>query len=266
VEGAPEAMRYLAAAAVLAASAARAQLISQSTIAPVGGANALSTPAARHLARMDSGTYLLALQRDGALPDPGLSLYRSDDDGRSWRLYAPLNPNALERHTADILRVGGDLAVVTSFDAPSIQPDARLDPPRKVSFQWWRTDGAPPAPRIRQPQFRIPSNADRKNRARTIQCGTVAPQFRRLPFHRIYDQLHFRTYRCAGAGSLGEGSHYVPDFYFVEHCCSAYLAGCRHPVIFARAQLFARRTTAQITPHESSCAALSAYENQNAGR
>ena len=142
MEGAREAMRCLAAAAVLAASAARAQVISQSTIAPVGGANALSTPAARHLARMDSGTYLLALQRDGALPDPGLSLYRSDDDGRSWRFYAPLNPNALERHTADILRLGGDLAVVTSFDAPSIQPDARLDPPRKVYFQWWRTDGA----------------------------------------------------------------------------------------------------------------------------
>ena len=140
--GAREAMRCLAAGAVLAASAARAQAISRATIATVGGANALSAPAARHLARMDSGTYLLALQRDGALPDTGLSFYRSDDDGRSWRFYAPMNPSALERHTADVLRVGGDLAVVTSFDAPSILPDARLDPPRKVYFQWWRTDGA----------------------------------------------------------------------------------------------------------------------------
>jgi len=34
---------------VLAASAARAQAISRATIASVGGANALSTPAARHL-------------------------------------------------------------------------------------------------------------------------------------------------------------------------------------------------------------------------
>jgi hypothetical protein len=127
---------------MLIASSARAQAISRATIASVGGANALSTPAARHLVRMDSGTYLLALQRDGAVPYTGLSFYRSDDDGRSWRFYAPLNPSALERHTADILRLGGDLAVVTSFDAPSMLPDARLDPPRKVNFQWWRTDGA----------------------------------------------------------------------------------------------------------------------------
>ena len=89
--GAREAMRCLAAGAVLAASAARAQAISRATIATVGGANALSAPAARHLVRMDSGTYLLALQRDGALPDTGLSFYRSDDDGRSWRFYAPMN-------------------------------------------------------------------------------------------------------------------------------------------------------------------------------
>jgi hypothetical protein len=135
-------MHCLAAGLVLAASAARAQAISRSTIASVGGANALSTPAARHLVRMDSGTYLLALQRDSALPYTGLSFYRSDDDGRSWRFYAPMNPSALERHTADIVRMGGDLAVVTSFDAPSMLPDTRLDPARKVSFQWWRTDGA----------------------------------------------------------------------------------------------------------------------------
>ena len=64
--GAREAMHCLAAGLVLAASAVRAQAISRSTIATVGGANALSTPAARHLVRMDSGTYLLALQRDGA--------------------------------------------------------------------------------------------------------------------------------------------------------------------------------------------------------
>jgi len=40
---------------------------------------------------MDSGTYLPALQRDGALPYTGLNFYRSDDDGRSWRFYAPMN-------------------------------------------------------------------------------------------------------------------------------------------------------------------------------
>jgi len=127
--------------AALAAGAASAQVLSQTTVTSVGGANALSTPAARHLVRMDSGTYLLALQRDAALPDTGLQLYRSDDDGFSWIRYAAMNPSPAERQTADMVKVGGDVAVVTSFDAPSIVPDPALDPGRKVYFQWWRTDG-----------------------------------------------------------------------------------------------------------------------------
>src|SRR5690349_15973018 len=131
-------MRALAAVAFAAAPAALAQVISQSTVSDVGGANALSTPAARHLARMDSGTYLLALQRDRALPDTGLNLYRSDDDGGSWSFYATINPSASDRHTADLVKVGDDLAMVTSFDAPSIAADAALDAGRKVNFQWWR--------------------------------------------------------------------------------------------------------------------------------
>jgi hypothetical protein len=134
-------MSCLAALAALAAPGASAQVLSQTKVTSVGGANALSTPAARHLVRMDSGTYLLALQRDRALPDTGLQLYRSDDDGFSWTRYAAMNPSAAERQTADMLKVGGDVAVVTSFDAPSIVPDPALDPGRKVYFQWWRTDG-----------------------------------------------------------------------------------------------------------------------------
>jgi len=134
-------MSCLAALAALAAHAASAQVLSQTTVAPVGGANALSTPAARHLVRMDSGTYLLALQRDMAATDTGLQLYRSDDDGFSWTRYEAMNPSIAERQTADMVKVGGDVAVVTSFDAPSIVPDPSLDPGRKVYFQWWRTDG-----------------------------------------------------------------------------------------------------------------------------
>ncbi len=139
--GAREAMSCLAALAALAAQGASAQVLSRSTVTPVGGANALSTPAARHLVRMDSGTYLLALQRDTAAPDTGLQLYRSDDDGFSWTRYAAMNPSIAERQTADMVKLGGDVAVVTSFDAPSIVPDPSLDPGRKVYFQWWRTDG-----------------------------------------------------------------------------------------------------------------------------
>jgi hypothetical protein len=139
-----KAIQLLAAAVTLfAANAGSAQLLSRSTIAPVGGANALSTPAARHIVRMGTGTYLLALQRDraGAPSQSGLSWYRSDDDGQSWTFYAGINPSASDRHTADVLAVGPDLAMVESFDAPSIVPNTTLDPARNVSFQWWRSNG-----------------------------------------------------------------------------------------------------------------------------
>jgi Big-like domain-containing protein len=139
-----KAMRWMAVAAALATQAASAQLLSQSKIAPVGGGNALSTPAARHIVRMDSGTYLLALQRDeaGTAPQTGLGLYRSDDDGQSWSFYASINPSPADRHTADLVKLGSDLAMVESFDAPSILPDIGLDPGRKVYFQRWRSNGA----------------------------------------------------------------------------------------------------------------------------
>jgi len=112
----------------------------------VGGANALSTPAARHIVRMNSGTYLLALQRDsmGAPSQGGLSLYRSDDDAQSWTFYASIDASASERHTADLLPVGADLAMVDSFDAPSIVPDAALDPARaRRRFGWFNRLNCP---------------------------------------------------------------------------------------------------------------------------
>ena len=134
--------RFVAAVALAVSPAVSAELLSESTIAAVGGANALSTPAARHLVRMDSGTYLLALQRDAEDSESGLTLYRSDDDAQTWKFYASINPRALDRHTADAIKVGDDLAMVESFDAPSIVPAPDLDPARKVYFQWWRSDGA----------------------------------------------------------------------------------------------------------------------------
>ena len=142
--GACRAVRWMALAALLVAQAASAQLLTQSKIAPVGGGNALSTPAARHIVRTDSGTYLLALQRDnvGTAPQTGLGLYRSVDDGQSWSFYASINSSAVERQTADLLKLGSDVAMVESFDAPSILPDTRLDPGRKVYFQRWRANGA----------------------------------------------------------------------------------------------------------------------------
>ena len=142
--GPRRAMQWTAVVAALAAQAAPAQLLTQSKIAPVGGGNALSTPAARHIVRMDSGTYLLALQRDeiGTATQTGLGLYRSDDDGQSWSFYASINPSPTDRHTADLVKLGSDVAMVESFDARSILPDTRLDPGRKVYFQRWRSNGA----------------------------------------------------------------------------------------------------------------------------
>src|SRR5438105_10842262 len=134
----------MAVAAALAAQAAAAQLLTESNIAPVGGGNALSTPAARHIVRMDSGTYLLALQRDdaGTAPQTGLGLYRSDNDGQSWAFYASINSSPADRHTADLVKMGSDLAMVESFDAPSIRPDTSLDTGRKVYVQRWRSNRA----------------------------------------------------------------------------------------------------------------------------
>ena len=50
---------------------------------------------------MDRGTWLLALQRDAAVPNPGLSFYRSDDDGETWSFFQAIDPSPLERHTAE---------------------------------------------------------------------------------------------------------------------------------------------------------------------
>ena len=121
--------------------AARGQVLSSGTIGAVGGGNALSPPAARHLVRTRSGTYLLALQRDTATHEPGLVLLRSDDDGRNWSPMDTLDGDPADRQTADMLAVGDDVALVRSFDGPSIAPDPDLDPGRQVWFQWWRSDG-----------------------------------------------------------------------------------------------------------------------------
>src|SRR5437870_5809931 len=59
---------------------------SEGEVAPIAAANALTLPAQRHLIRIDA-TYLLALQQDGA-QQRGLDLFRSDDDGATWRRYA----------------------------------------------------------------------------------------------------------------------------------------------------------------------------------
>jgi hypothetical protein len=107
----------------------------------VGGGNALTLPAARHLVRMDPqdgrpATWLLAVQQDGAAGH-WLSMYRSDDEAQSWGWYAPIQDNCCERDTPDMLPVGMDVAMVFSYEGPDITGSINHD----VYFQWWRWDG-----------------------------------------------------------------------------------------------------------------------------
>ena len=94
------------------------------TVAPIGNGNALTLPAARHLARMDTGggrppTWLLAIQQDGA-DGHGLWFLRSDDGGTTWSSYAPIQDDSSERDTPDLLTVGNDVALVYSYEGPTL--------------------------------------------------------------------------------------------------------------------------------------------------
>ena len=53
----------------------------------------------------------------------------------------------------------------------------------------WRADASPANARIRQPQFRLPTDADRENRARPIRMQRMAAAFYRLPFYCAYTKL-----------------------------------------------------------------------------
>ncbi len=94
------------------------------TVAPIGNGNALTLPAARHLARMDTGggrppAWLLAIQQDGA-DGHGLWFLRSDDGGTTWSSYAPIQDDSSERDTPDLLTVGNDVALVYSYEGPTL--------------------------------------------------------------------------------------------------------------------------------------------------
>ena len=122
------------------------------TVAPIGNGNALTLPAARHLVRMDTGggrppAWLLAIQQDGA-GGRGLWFLRSDDGGASWSSYAPIQGDRTERDTPDLVTVGKDIALVYSFEGPTLSGSARHD----VFFQWWRWNGRSdwsPSPPVR---------------------------------------------------------------------------------------------------------------------
>jgi len=113
-----------------------AALLGAAPIVPIGGGNALTLPAQRHLIRMDQPggpVWLLAVQEDWA-DGHGLVFYRSDDEAQSWDFMAPIQDDPSERDEADLLQVGQDVALVYSYEGPDLTPSTRHD----VYFQWWR--------------------------------------------------------------------------------------------------------------------------------
>jgi hypothetical protein len=57
--------------------------LSQINIMPIGGGNALTLPAQRHMVRIGT-TLLLSIQQDYAGQE-GLGMFRSDDDGATFQ-------------------------------------------------------------------------------------------------------------------------------------------------------------------------------------
>ncbi|WP_228530579.1 MULTISPECIES: exo-alpha-sialidase [Myxococcaceae] len=116
-------------------------LAASTPLVPVGGGNALTLPAHRHLVRLELGNgrsaVLFALQQEGA-GGRGLSFYRSDDGARTFRFLAPIQPDASHTDRADLVAVGPDVALVYSYEGPSLANSDRHD----VYFQWWRYDAA----------------------------------------------------------------------------------------------------------------------------
>lgn len=106
-------------------------------VAPIGGGNALTLPAQRHLVRVPhpdgTASLLLALQQDRA-GGHGLGFHRSDDEGQSWYWAAAIQDDSTHRDTADVIQLGQDLALVYSYEGPTLAGNLRHD----VYFQRWR--------------------------------------------------------------------------------------------------------------------------------
>ncbi len=110
-------------------------------VAPINDGNAMTLPASRHVVRIDPGggkpaIWFAALQQDGA-GGHALGFYRSDDEAQSWSYYAPIQDDPSETDRVDLVAVGADIALVYSYEGPTISGSAL----HSVYFQWWRYDG-----------------------------------------------------------------------------------------------------------------------------
>jgi hypothetical protein len=99
----------------------------------------LTLPAQRHLARVvhedGSASLYLALQQ-GWAGSRGLGWFRSNDGGLHWSRYDAIQGDASHPDTADVIQLGQDLALVYSYEGPSLSGSEWHD----VFFQRWRYD------------------------------------------------------------------------------------------------------------------------------
>ena len=106
-------------------------------VAEIAGGNALTLPAHRHMVRVvhpdGSASLWLAIQQDGAR-GRGLNFYRSDDEGQHWTRAAPIQDNPGHRDRADVIQIGQDMALVYSYEGPSLSGSTQHD----VYYQRWR--------------------------------------------------------------------------------------------------------------------------------
>ncbi|HET9598545.1 MAG TPA: exo-alpha-sialidase, partial [Anaeromyxobacteraceae bacterium] len=132
-----------------ALAARPAGAVTAPAIGLIGGPDALSTVAQRHVVRVappgHAPVHLVAAQNEfGGTPDApgGLGWWRSDDEGASWSFRRVILPGPLHL-TADLAVLGTDVAAVYGYDTTETEfPPDGADPDRTVAFQWWRWDGA----------------------------------------------------------------------------------------------------------------------------
>src|SRR5512146_2939913 len=134
--------------------------LTSNAIAPIGVGNALTLPAQRHLVRIGS-TMLLALQQDYA-GDEGLGMFRSDDDGATFTRIGAIQGDPSHRDEADMVVVGEDIALVYSWEGPTLEGSTAHD----VYFQWWRHRNGTWSPDAPGRVFDSTSNANGYYRAK----------------------------------------------------------------------------------------------------
>ncbi|MDC0712923.1 sialidase family protein [Stigmatella sp. ncwal1] len=193
-------------AALLACLLLTASLHASQPITPIGGGNALTLPAQRHVVRLvppnGDAVWLLALQQDGQ-QGHGLGFFRSEDEGQTWRYAHPIQNDQTHRDTADLLPVGTDVALVYSYEGPSLGGSPRHD----VYFQWWRYEAST--------QDWLPSPAVRVFDSTLSTTGYTRAELARDSQGRLWVQAFFLepdgTHTAVASVSEDEGLTFQPQ-------------------------------------------------------